>query len=401
MPTVQLTLPSPHAAQVQIKDEARRFNVLACGRRFGKTTMGIDVLLKPALDGYPVGWFSPTYKMLAEVWREMVAVLKPIVKRISVQEHRLELMTGGIVDMWSLDAPDSARGRRYKRVAVDEAAMVPGLENAWQAAIRPTLTDFEGDAWFFSTPKGYNFFRVVWSWGQDEAQHPEWKSWQKPTSSNPHILATEIEKARQSLPERIFAQEYLAEFLADGGGVFRRVAEAATATAQDKALPGHQYVIGVDWGRTNDATVFKVVDVGMREEVYSDRMTQTGFQAQLGRLQAVVEKFNHPTIIPEYNSLGMPQVEALQNMGMNVQPFVTSNATKAAIIDRLSLAFERAEIKILNDPLTISELQAYESERLPSGLIRYGAPEGMHDDSVIALALAWYGASFSGDLVAW
>jgi hypothetical protein len=401
MPTIKLTLPRPHPAQMQVKREARRFNVLDCGRRFGKTTLGIDVLVPPALAGYPVAFFSPTYKMLADVWRDMSFALQPVTQRISVQEHRIELVTGGVLDMWSLDDANAGRGRKYKRVVIDEAAMVAKLEEAWNAAIRPTLTDYQGDAWFLSTPKGYNFFRTIFAWGQDAA-YPEWRSWQMPTSANPFISATEIEAARQGSPERYFAQEYEAIFLQDGGGVFRRVAEAATAERQEQALEGHQYVIGVDWGRTNDATVFKVIDATLREECYSDRMLQTDFRTQLTRLQALAERFGQPAIVGEYNSIGGPQVEALQNMGLAVQPFTTTNATKAKIIDMLALAFERGELKILNDPLTVTELQAYESERLPSGLIRYGAPDGMHDDAVIALCLAWYGASYAAtDLIEW
>ena len=67
-----------------------------------------------------------------------------------------------------------------------------------------------------------------------------------------------------------------------------------------------------------------------------------------------------------------------------------TNATKANLIDALALAFERGAIRILPDPVLIGELQAYEAERLPSGLMRYGAPQGMHDDTVMALALAWF-----------
>ena len=87
--------------------------------------------------------------------------------------------------------------------------------------------------------------------------------------------------------------------------------------------------------------------------------------------------------------MGEPLIEQLQQDGLPVTPFVTTNATKAAAIEALSLAFERGEIEILNDPALIGELQAYEAKRLPSGLLRYGAPEGMHDDCVMALALAW------------
>ncbi len=67
-----------------------------------------------------------------------------------------------------------------------------------------------------------------------------------------------------------------------------------------------------------------------------------------------------------------------------------TNATKANLIDALALAFERGAIRILPDPVLIGELQAYEAERMPSGGMRYSAPTGMHDDTVMALALAWY-----------
>ena len=92
----------------------------------------------------------------------------------------------------------------------------------------------------------------------------------------------------------------------------------------------------------------------------------------------------------EQNSIGQPQIEELQRMGVPASGFITTNQTKAQIVDALALAFEQDKIKIPNDPTLISELMAYQSEKLPSGVLRYSAPEGMHDDCVIALALAWW-----------
>jgi len=107
----------------------------------------------------------------------------------------------------------------------------------------------------------------------------------------------------------------------------------------------------------------------------------------------LAKKFNNAAVLVESNSIGTPQLEELQRMGLSVQGFQTTNASKAQIIDALALAFEQNSIKILNDQQMIGELMAYESERLPSGLLRYGAPEGMHDDIVISLALAWWGGA--------
>jgi hypothetical protein len=57
------------------------------------------------------------------------------------------------------------------------------------------------------------------------------------------------------------------------------------------------------------------------------------------------------------------------------------------------LAFERDQIRIPNDPVLLGELQAFEATRLQSGMMRYAAPNGLHDDTVMALAMAWAGIS--------
>jgi hypothetical protein len=326
--------------------------------------------------------------MLTEVWREVRRVFLPATERVNAQEHRLELVTGGVVDMWSLDTPGTARGRRYRRVVLDEAAMVPDLEDGWNAVVRPTLVDFKGDAWFLSTPKGHNYFRSLYDAGQD-AQREDWASWQMPTVSNPHIDPAEVEAARLMLPERTFAQEFLATFLEDGGGVFRGVQAAATATPQERAVEGHRYAVGVDWGKLHDFTVLTVLDTTTKAVVALDRFNRIDYTVQKGRLRALCERFAPDLIYAEQNSMGVPLIEDLVRLGLPVRPFQTTNASKAQAVEALALAFEQATLTIPDDPVLIAELLAYDLERLPSGLIRYGAPPGQHDDCVMSLALAW------------
>ena len=88
--------------------------------------------------------------------------------------------------------------------------------------------------------------------------------------------------------------------------------------------------------------------------------------------------------------MGQPLIEQLQAAGLPVVPFTTTAASKQIAVDALALAFERGALRIIPDPTLIAELQAYEAERLPSGMLRYGAPSGMHDDTVMALMLAWH-----------
>ena len=289
MHTLTLTLPKRHAGQETVAQEARRFNSLACGRRFGKSTFGIDRCVTPDVLPYPVGWFSPTYKMLLEVWREAVRLLKLIASRISVSDHRIENIAGGVLEFWSLDNPDVARGRKYRRIVVDEAAMVPALMDAWQYVLRPTLVDYTGDAWFLSTPKGRDGFWQMWQWGQDPAQ-TEWASWQMPSSVNPRIPPSELDAMREAMPERAYQQEIDALFLQDGLSVFRGIEAAATAPRQDGPQGGATYVAGVDWALSNDFTVLTIVDATNRAVVYIDRFngSTTASSASASRRRATV-----------------------------------------------------------------------------------------------------------------
>jgi hypothetical protein len=95
--------------------------------------------------------------------------------------------------------------------------------------------------------------------------------------------------------------------------------------------------------------------------------------------------------VAEANSIGQPLIEALWRDGLPVQPFTTTNASKAHIIEALALALERGQVRILPDQVLLAELQSFQCERLPSGVMRYSAPPGSHDDCVIALALCGVG----------
>lgn len=387
---IEITLAELHPGQQRIVDEAARFNVLACGRRFGKTTLGIDLLIDKALDGYPVGWFSPTYKMLSEVWRELKEITRPLQTKVQAQEHRIELLTGGSIDCWSLDVADSARGRKYARVVLDEAAMVAGLDNAWQAVIRPTLTDYKGDAFLLSTPKGINFFHECYQRGLDPLQ-PDWQCWHMPTVGNPLIDSAEVEAARTELPEQIFNQEYLAEFLQNEGAVFRNIEACLTAQpSTPDQHKGHRIVAGVDWGQKNDFTAISVLCASCRCEVELDRFNRIEWAFQRARLRTIYDRWMLSDILVETNSIGGPNLEALAHEGLRVRGFETTSSSKPPLIQSLALCFERMECRWLPDPTAKTELLAYESKiNAITGRIAYSAPEGGHDDTVMARALAW------------
>lgn len=381
--------------------ERKRFNVLDCGRRWGKTLLGIDVAAEVALVGYPVGWFAPEYKYLSEAWRDMKEKLNPYIVRDNVTERRIELATGGVVEMWSLESGNAGRSRKYARVIIDEAAMAPNLMATWSDAIRPSLTDLRGDAWFLSTPKGRNDFWQLYQHGLDPLRE-DWICWQMPTSTNPFIDAGEIEAARLEAPERTFAQEYLAEFLEDSA-VFRRIRESATAKQQGFAQDGHAshpkhtYVVGVDWGKYEDYSVFAVIDATIGELCFLDRSNRIDYVVQIERLKELCKRYEITRVIAEGNAQDTT-IELIRKAGLPVDVFTTTNVSKQYIIEALMLGLEQGKLKILNDEVLLSELQAFEQTKLPGGSWRYAAPEGYHDDCVMALAMAWSVARTNGPM---
>lgn len=378
----------PHPAQQQILNEARRFNVCTCGRRAGKTSLFINCAADCAIRGYPVGWFAPTYKILDDAWYRLRDALAPYTLHKDESKYRLDLVGGGSIECWSLNNnPDAGRSRAYKRVIVDEAAMVPQLETVWTQAIQPTLTDLIGDAWFGSTPRGPGYYKTLHDRGQDPL-FADWASWQLPTVSNPYINADEIERVKGELPAIVFDQEYLARFNLQWGAVFRRIEDLCVHEPQDP-VKHHQYSIGVDWGKTNDFTAISVIDLVDRQEVRLERFNQIDYLFQIERLETIVNEFNPIVIIPEYNSVGIPIMEILERKwGDRVIPFHTNNATKKYAIEGMSVMMDRSRIRFLHDPVATAELQAFEAKRLPTGAFQYNAPKGQHDDTVIARALA-------------
>ena len=226
MTDIEIKLPIHHAGQLQVLAGKSRYNTLTCGRRWGKSLFGVDRIIDTPrlgiLDGKPCGWFAATNKLADEAWLLAVKTLAPITSRKDTQHRRIECITGGSLEVWSLESEGCGLGRRYGVAVVDEAAIAKNLKIRFMREIRPTLTDFEGEAWFLTTPRG----RIgdYWDLHKQGGVRPGWASFQMPTATNPHINPDEIEEARQGYLDMgrpdLFEQEYLAQFVMSTGAIY-------------------------------------------------------------------------------------------------------------------------------------------------------------------------------------
>jgi len=305
----------------------------------------------------------------------------------------MDLPAGGMIAIRSTHYPDNLRGAGLDYAVLDEAAFME--PRVWPEIVRPMLLERRGGALFLSTPFGKNWFWQLYQRGLD-TDEPEWAAFHFKSWDNPLVAYEEIEALRRTTSERVFREEYEAEFMDDAGQVFRSIREAAIAPQDAQPNPAQRYIFGVDWARDNDYTCIVVLDATTQQMVALERFNQIGWALQRGRLQSLAEIWQPAVIWAEANSIGSVNIEALQNEGLPVRSFMTTARSKAPLIEGLALAIERAELALLPDEILLNELAAYTLERLPGGGYRYSAPAGLHDDTVIATALAWYGVQHGG-----
>ena len=389
--TRDITLTALHPGQMEIFQALQTGlnTVVCCGRQFGKTKLLSIYLVTRGASGQRWWWVAPTYKGANEGWAAMIEEGKKIPgHKIMHSEQTVSFPGGGSIAIRSGDKPDDLRGPALNGLVLEEAAFF-GSGYIW-TVLNPTLLVKQGQAVFISTPNGMNHFYDWYQWGNpaSPARLPGWQSLHRPTAANPMINPVYLEALRHTETADRFRQEYLAEFVEDGAGVFRGVDDAATAVPQTRRNEQHSYVIGVDWGKVNDFSVFAVGDANTGELVRLVRSNQIDYMTQVHRLHQLAIEFNNPPILAETN--GMEGViEMVRAKDMKVIAWTATNASKQTVINDLQVAFEQQRIRILPDSVLLDELKRYTAERLPSGLIRYSAPEGHHDDTVMALALMW------------
>lgn len=231
-------------------EDSRRFRVVACGRRWGKTTLAVTESLIFAADNPDslVWWVSPTYDQTRIAMRMLLRALPSSVREVNYSEKTVTIWNDSRFVFRSADRHDNLRGEGVDYLVIDEAARVK--EEAWFSSLRPTLADTSGDALLISTFQGENWFYDLYLRGQDPA-FAEWGSHRYKTEDNPFIDPEEIEEARRTTPQAEFEQEWEANPLIYVGAVFpgEKVQEATERECTYREdLPAY---VGLDWGYTN------------------------------------------------------------------------------------------------------------------------------------------------------
>lgn len=385
---IRAALPTPHAKQAEIIQSPAKRKVVCTGRRFGKTLTGDLMAVDYFLRGKRVLLASTSQDQSDIFWsylrRHLASLIDAKVAYKNETKRLFEMGEGAIKVKTGRDA-DVLRGFNADLLILDECAYLDA--NAWHEVGAPMLADNDGVAVFFSTPKRKNWFYHLFQQAVQDTSG-RWAAWHGTTQDNPHLSKVAVDELISDMTEEAYRQEIMAEFLEGSGQVFRNIETCATEARRDPYAGS--FGMGIDTAQQQDYTVISVIDIKTRKQVDIDRFNRVSWETYRGRIKAMAERWKPEVIEMEINSVGAPNFEALQNDGLPVRAFETTAVSKPPLIESLVLAFERREIGIIADPVQISELGAYERKvSATTGRSQYSAPEGLHDDTVMSLALAW------------
>ena len=374
-------------------DETTKYITGCFGRQAGKSFTAQNLLLKWGLEnnGSVSMWVSPVYSQAKKVFAELSESIVDtgLVKSINKSELNIILINGSIIHFRSGEREDTLRGYTLDYLIIDEAAYIK--DNVWRTVLRPTVLVRGKKVLFISTPKGKNWFYEVAMRGYGD-EYPQYKTFHATSFDTPFISLEELEEAKLSLPESIYKQEIMAEFIDDGGEVFGNLKESCVMNHYPTQVASERYYAGLDFGRQNDYTVLTILNSkGEIVEHYRER--QKSWELIVSEIVNKLRKWK-PVCYAEVNSIGDVLFENIRKQYPGLQPFVTNNESKQNMIEDLIMGLNESKLKLPTEELNgdlYRELTSFTYEYSPkTRRVKYGAPSGFHDDCIISLALSYH-----------
>ncbi len=372
-----------------------RFFLINWHRRARKTTLAINILIRECCKNKNsrYGYITSTYKAAKNiVWVDpnMLKSYLPMdfVEKINESELYVKFKNGSILSLHGADQPDSIRGVDFKGVVLDEYPLIKPV--VWDEIIQPIIRqDSSRWAFFIFTPKGKNHAYQQWIKSKDKEG---WKRYVLKASDSAIIPEEELQKAKEETPEVLYLQEYECEFSDNASSVFKGVSSCVFGSFEGY-VPGRSYVTGIDLAKSQDWTVIITMCRETKQVVSFQRFNQIDWNLQKEKIIAEVNKY-HSQVCIDATGVGDPIVDDLKMAGVNIPSsgaFKISGSSKQPLIERLIVSIEQRLITFPYIKDLIDELGAFSIELTPQRNIRYTAPQGIHDDCVIALALCVHG----------
>lgn len=357
--------------------------VIKAGRRTGKTYNWALWLIQQ-LDNKPNSaglWVDTKH---SNIDKYVERYFKRLLKKMghwdrcnyNAQKKILTLHNGSYIDFGSAERPEMMEGFGYDFAVLNEGGLIFKKKTLWDNTLYPMLK--HAVVRIIGTPKGGNTFETLYR---------RYTNYSFTCYDSPYWTDEEIQRAKETMTEEAFKQEMLAEFIQGAGAVFRNILENVSGGLLTEPVEGARYVLAADLAKHTDFTVILIADADSKQVVYHDRFNQIDWGLQKSRIEGAYRKFNCVSGVIDATGVGDGIFDDLYNAGLNLEGFKFTSTTKQELVSNLSVAMDNHAIKYPNIETLIDELSIYAYEQRSNGTFSYSAPEGFHDDEVMALAL--------------
>ena len=284
----------PRKLQKEIHSQLKRFSVLVCHRRFGKTTLAVNQLIKTAVDrpNARMAFISPTYRQGKSIaWDFLKMYTRPLMVFGGGRhetELKVDLFNGSRIQIFGADYPDSLRGLGFNGVVMDEYAIMS--PRVWTEIIRPAVSDSLGWVLFIGTPMGHNQFWEVYDFAK--RGHKDWFAKLYKSSETEVIPDEELEQARALMTEEQFNQEFECSFTAAvSGSYYGKLITQADSDGRITSVPVDPNVGVETWwdlGIGDSTSIWFVQRVG--EEIHLIDHYETSGESLMHYADVLIER---------------------------------------------------------------------------------------------------------------
>lgn len=369
---------NPHSSQQEVAEASlkHRYLVVRAGRRFGKSSLALNIVLREAIHNPGRYWIiAPEYTQAKSIyWRDLVEeyIPKELILKKNDNELILEIMTPtgkkSIIEFKGSDREDKLRGAGLKGVVLDEYAFQK--EHVWDKIVGPMLVQTDGWAIFITTPNGVaNHFKKFWddAVAMESEGNKDWKTFHFTSYDNPTIKKENLDNERKRLTEEFFTQEYLAEFAKFTGLIYTAFDDKIHV--RDFEIDEHwSFYRSIDFGATDPTAVsFIGVDKDGVIHIFDELYISDIRTSELAEL--IKQKSAHRYFVATYgDSAAKQSIIDLGEYGIYATPVKKNEASKEtsnkgwiiAGIDRLQQLFK--DNKVVIHPrckATIKEVMSY------------------------------------------
>lgn len=343
-----------------------------------------------------VGIALPVFAQCRELYHRYKKMLTGMVdaglcRMVGQPTFRIEFWNGSSIEFISAET-ESARGRTYTMLCIDEAAFVK--DDIWYNVLEATvavelskaddngIVGNRGKVLILSTPKTasgwyYNMAK--------EAEDCEDGSMVllRMTSEEGGVISKQIlDKIRQRVPESTYKMEYEGVFMQSGEGMFRFKPCVQDIDSKDG------WIAGLDLGSKDDYTVLTIQDRN-GSVILVERWRHMEWSNILKAVVTLLNQYGKPTVYVETNGIGQMPYETLRKMYPKTKGWTTTSNSKNDAIQQLILDFNTNNITVPNIEWALAELDNF-TAIWKNGKIKYEGSNGYHDDSVMSLAICNY-----------